>query len=208
MRRFSGRLSTCAEISASMRCLGLWSDCVRSIPAVADDANSADQQRVAAIEAKLDELNEALSQTEKMLEKSRAEIQSLHSQLDTLRAQTAAPPPEATAAEAAGCRSRPAAADELECPARATGRDAGGDQTTRSNQGRNLFKIPFAAERAYPVQRVFQRRRRGQHGSSHIRASPFSRGIPWQLRRDPAADTAHAGCYGSQNCGQPAVPRK
>jgi uncharacterized coiled-coil protein SlyX len=42
-----------------------------------------------AIEGKLNELNEALSQTEKMLEKSRAEIQALHGQLDALRAQTA-----------------------------------------------------------------------------------------------------------------------
>ena len=61
-----------------------------SFAQAADDASSADQQRVAAIETKLNELNEALSQTEKMLEKSRAEIQSPASQLDALRAQTAA----------------------------------------------------------------------------------------------------------------------
>jgi hypothetical protein len=77
MRRFSGRLSTCPRYRrlCAVLALGL---IVPSLPAVANDANSADQQRVAAIEAKLDELNEALSQTEKMLEKSRAEIQSLH----------------------------------------------------------------------------------------------------------------------------------
>jgi hypothetical protein len=61
-----------------------------STPAVANDSSAPDQQQMAAIETRLDELNEALSQTEKMLEKSRAEVQSLHSQLDVLRAQTAA----------------------------------------------------------------------------------------------------------------------
>jgi uncharacterized coiled-coil protein SlyX len=60
-----------------------------SLAQAANDATTADQQRV-AIETKLNELNDALSQTEKMLEKSRAEIQALHAQLDALRAQTAA----------------------------------------------------------------------------------------------------------------------
>jgi uncharacterized coiled-coil protein SlyX len=60
-----------------------------SFAQAADGATSAEQQRVVAIETKLNELNDALSQTEKMLEKSRAEIQALHAQLDALRAQGA-----------------------------------------------------------------------------------------------------------------------
>jgi uncharacterized coiled-coil protein SlyX len=65
----------------------------------ADGTTVAEQQRVAAIETKLNELNDALSQTEKMLEKSQAEIQVLHAQLDALRAQSAGasasvPPPD------------------------------------------------------------------------------------------------------------------
>lgn len=89
MRRLSGQLSTgasCRRVSAFLAFALILS----STPAVAQDSGSNDQQRMVAIEAKLDELNEALSQTEKMLEKSRTEIQSLHSQLDELRAQTAA----------------------------------------------------------------------------------------------------------------------
>jgi uncharacterized coiled-coil protein SlyX len=81
---------------------------------VADDSSSADQQRVAAIEAKLDELNEALSQTEKMLEKSRTEIQDLHLQLDTLRAKTAAPPPDTTTSDAQDANAGPPRREELE----------------------------------------------------------------------------------------------
>jgi uncharacterized coiled-coil protein SlyX len=113
MRRFSGRLSTCPRYRrlCAVLALGL---IVPSLPAVANDANSADQQRVAAIEAKLDELNEALSQTEKMLEKSRAEIQSLHSQLDTLRAQTAAAPPETTTADPQDANAGPPRREELD----------------------------------------------------------------------------------------------
>jgi uncharacterized coiled-coil protein SlyX len=87
---------------------------VPSLPAVANDANSADPQRVAAIEAKLDELNDALSQTEKMLEKSRAEIQSLHSQLDTLRAQTAGQAPETTTADPQDADAGPPRREELD----------------------------------------------------------------------------------------------
>ncbi len=112
MRRFSGRLSTCAEYRrlCAVLAFGL---IVSSMPAVADDASSADQQRVAAIEAKLDELNEALSQTEKMLEKSRAEIQSLHSQLDTLRAQTGTPSPDTTVADPQNANAGPPTREEL-----------------------------------------------------------------------------------------------
>src|SRR5271156_951833 len=87
MRRLSGQLSTGARCRRAFLAFAL---ILSSTPAVAQDASSTDQQRMVAIEGKLDELNEALSQTEKMLEKSRAEIQSLHSQLDELRAQTAA----------------------------------------------------------------------------------------------------------------------
>jgi uncharacterized coiled-coil protein SlyX len=70
-----------------------------SFAQAAGDTTAADQQRVAAIETKLNELNDALSQTEKMLEKSQAEIQVLHAQLDALRAQSAGasasvPPPD------------------------------------------------------------------------------------------------------------------
>jgi uncharacterized coiled-coil protein SlyX len=72
----------------------------RSIAQVANDTTAADQQRMVAIETKLNELNDALSQTEKMLEKSRAEIQALHSQLDALRAQTGATPTGVTASDA------------------------------------------------------------------------------------------------------------
>ncbi|HTZ57400.1 MAG TPA: hypothetical protein VMB49_04850 [Acidobacteriaceae bacterium] len=89
MRRSSGQLTA----GATRRCLVAalaFSLSYSSAPAFADDSASTDQQRMVAIESKLDELNAALVQTEKMLENSRAEIQSLHSQLDALRAQDTA----------------------------------------------------------------------------------------------------------------------
>ncbi len=92
MRRSSGQLSTgprCRRkvVILAFSLLLLASFAPASFAAAADDAAAAEQQRVAAIETKLNELNDALSQTEKMLEKSRAEIQALHTQLDALRAQ-------------------------------------------------------------------------------------------------------------------------
>jgi uncharacterized coiled-coil protein SlyX len=97
MRRSSGQLSTgpryrreCAFLAFDLLLLALFTP--GSFAQVANDSTSADQQQMVAIEAKLNELNEALSQTEKMLEKSRAEIQALHSQLDALRTQTATAP--------------------------------------------------------------------------------------------------------------------
>jgi hypothetical protein len=89
MRRLSGQLTTGATHRFLLAALAFSLPCSSAL-AFADDAATADQQQMSAIENKLDELNAALVQTEKMLENSRAEIQSLHSQLDTLRAQDAA----------------------------------------------------------------------------------------------------------------------
>ena len=104
MRRSSGQLSTgprCRRrvvILASSLFLAASLSPI-SFAQAADDTTAAEQQRVLAIETKLNELNDALGQTEKMLEKSRAEIQALHAQLDALRAQSAGtsasvPPPD------------------------------------------------------------------------------------------------------------------
>jgi hypothetical protein len=95
MRRSSGQPSTgprCRRevVILAFPLLLLASFTPAAFAQAANDAATADQQRVVAIETKLNELNDALSQTEKMLEKSRAEIQALHAQLDALRAQTAA----------------------------------------------------------------------------------------------------------------------
>jgi uncharacterized coiled-coil protein SlyX len=104
MRRSSGQLSTGPRyrrrvVILAFSLLLLASLTPISFAQAADDATAAEQQRVVAIETKLNELNDALSQTEKMLEKSRAEIQALHAQLDALRAQGAGtsasvPPPD------------------------------------------------------------------------------------------------------------------
>jgi uncharacterized coiled-coil protein SlyX len=104
MRRSSGQLSTGPRCRRNVVILAfplllLASFTPVSFAQAADDASAAEQQRVVAIETKLNELNDALSQTEKMLEKSRAEIQALHAQLDALRAQGAGtsasvPPPD------------------------------------------------------------------------------------------------------------------
>lgn len=104
MRRSSGQLSTgprCRRkvVILAFPLLLLASFTPVSFAQGADGASAAEQQRVVAIENKLNELNDALSQTEKMLEKSRAEIQALHAQLDALRAQGAGtsasvPPPD------------------------------------------------------------------------------------------------------------------
>jgi uncharacterized coiled-coil protein SlyX len=104
MRRSSGQLSTgprCRRrvVILAFPLLLLASFAPVSFAQAADEATAAEQQRVVAIETKLNELNDALSQTEKMLEKSRAEIQALHAQLDALRAQSAGtsasvPPPD------------------------------------------------------------------------------------------------------------------
>jgi uncharacterized coiled-coil protein SlyX len=109
MRRSSGQLSTgprCRRrvVFLAFPLLLLASFTHIIFAQAADDATAAEQQRVVAIETKLNELNDALSQTEKMLEKSRAEIQALHGQLDALRAQSAGasasvPPPEAQNAD-------------------------------------------------------------------------------------------------------------
>jgi uncharacterized coiled-coil protein SlyX len=98
MRRSSGQLFTgprCRRevVILAFQLVLLASFTPASFAQSVNDATAADQQRVVAIETKLNELNDALSQTEKMLEKSRAEIQALHAQLDALRAQTAAAPP-------------------------------------------------------------------------------------------------------------------
>jgi uncharacterized coiled-coil protein SlyX len=110
MRRSSGQLSTgprCRRkvVILAFPLLFLASFTPVSFAQAADNATAAEQQRVAAIEAKLNELNDALSQTEKMLDKSRAEIQALHAQLDALRAQSAGtsagvPPPDTQDANA------------------------------------------------------------------------------------------------------------
>src|ERR1700689_3939799 len=63
---------------------------LKSFAQVVENQGSPDQQKVVAIETRLNQLTETLSQTEKMLEQSRAEIQALRSQLDALRAQTGA----------------------------------------------------------------------------------------------------------------------
>jgi hypothetical protein len=70
----------------------------KSFAQVVDNQGSPDRQQVVAIETRLNQLTETLSQTEKMLDHSRAEIQALRSQLDALRAQTGAVSPSGTAA--------------------------------------------------------------------------------------------------------------
>src|ERR1700753_2038218 len=94
MRRSPGQLSTgprCRRrvVILAFPLLLLSSFAPVSFAQAADGATAAEQQRVAAIETKLNELNDSLSQTEKLLEKSRAEIQALHAQLDALRSQSA-----------------------------------------------------------------------------------------------------------------------
>ncbi len=206
MRRLSGQLSTgarCRRVPACLAFALIWP----STAALAQDASSTDQQQMVAIEAKLDELNQALSQTEKMLEKSRAEIQSLHSQLDALRAQTCRRLAQRRSLRFAGCECRPSGQRRSRGHARAAGRDAGGDQATRTNQGGNLFKIPLAAKRAYSVQRIFQRRRGRQRRATHDRHTSFSRIIPWQLGRDRTPDPAGARRDRAQNRGSPQLCR-
>jgi F0F1-type ATP synthase membrane subunit b/b' len=93
MRPLSGQLSPGASsryASAFLVLLMLLPGALalKSFAQVVDDRSSPDQQQVVAIETRLDQLTETLSQTEKMLEKSRAEIQALRSQLEYLRAQT------------------------------------------------------------------------------------------------------------------------
>src|SRR6202035_429653 len=95
MRRSSGQLSTGPSyrsqfsiLAFDLLLLALFAPA--SLAQTANNVTAADQERVVAIETKLNELHDALTQTEKMLEKSRAEIQALHAQLDALRAQTAA----------------------------------------------------------------------------------------------------------------------
>src|SRR5580704_18684342 len=104
MRRSSGQLSTGLSYRSQFVILAF--DLVllaffapASLAQTANNGTAADQERVVAIETKLNELNDALTQTEQMLEKSRAEIQALHAQLDALRAQNAGtsasvPPPD------------------------------------------------------------------------------------------------------------------
>ncbi len=102
MRRSSGQLSIGSSYGSQFFILALllafYSPA--SFGQTANDATPADQERVVAIETKLNELNDALVQTEKMLEKSRAEIQALHAQLDALRGQTAAASSSAPAQDA------------------------------------------------------------------------------------------------------------
>src|SRR5580698_2415647 len=69
-----------------------------SFAQVVNNQGSPDQQKVVAIETRLNQLTETLSQTEKMLDQSRAEIQALRSQLDALRAHTGAPASPSSAA--------------------------------------------------------------------------------------------------------------
>src|ERR1700689_2079976 len=71
---------------------------LKSFAQVVENQGSPDQQKVGAIETRLNQLTETLSQTEKMLDQSRAEIQALRSQLDALRAQTGAPASPSSAA--------------------------------------------------------------------------------------------------------------
>jgi hypothetical protein len=90
MRALSGQLSP----GASSRYASTFFVLLLSLPGafaqVVDNQGSPDQQKVVAIETRLNQLTETLSQTEKMLEQSRAEIQALRSQLDALRVQTGA----------------------------------------------------------------------------------------------------------------------
>src|SRR5271170_6046900 len=74
MRRSSGQLSTgprCRRkvVILAFPLLLLASFTPVSFAQAADDAAAVEQQRVLAIETKLNELNDTLSQTEKMLEK-------------------------------------------------------------------------------------------------------------------------------------------
>ncbi len=98
MRRLSGQPSTgprCRRgvVILAFPLLLLASFAPIALAQAADGAATAEQQRVAAIETKLNELNDALSQTERMLEKSRVEILALHAQLDALRAKVPATRP-------------------------------------------------------------------------------------------------------------------
>src|ERR1700679_919615 len=87
MERSSGRITTLTKCRFAGLALA-W--ILSSIPAVADDASSPDAQQMTAIENRLNDLSQALAQTQKLLEESRAEIQTLHSQLDALRTEKTA----------------------------------------------------------------------------------------------------------------------
>ena len=87
MERSSGRLSLCARYSFAWVVFAM---ILSSTPAVAQNAGSAETQQMTAIESKLNDLGQALTQTQKKLEESREEIQALHSQLDALRTEKTA----------------------------------------------------------------------------------------------------------------------
>jgi TolA-binding protein len=84
MERSSGQLSLCARYLFAWVVFAL---ILSSTPAVAQNASSPETQQMTAIESKLNDLSQALTQTQKKLEESREEIQALHSQLDALRAE-------------------------------------------------------------------------------------------------------------------------
>ena len=93
---------------------------------------------MAAIETRLNELNEALSQTEKMLEKSRAEIQALHSAAGCSSRTDGGHLGQRHSLGSAGCEDW-LTRNEARGHARAAGRDAGRDQATRPDQGGDLW---------------------------------------------------------------------
>jgi TolA-binding protein len=96
MERSSGGLSKLAKHRFSWVAFAL---ILSSIPAVADQAASPDAQQMATIETRLNDLSQALTQTQKMLEDSRAEIQALHSQLEALRTEREAAQPASQLSE-------------------------------------------------------------------------------------------------------------
>ena len=160
-----------------------------------------------AIEAKLDELNEALSQTEKMLEKSRAEIQSLHSQLDALRAQTAATSLSTAASDLQDANAGPPRSQDLE--AMREQQDAMQAEIKQHDQTKveTFSKYPLRLS-GLILFNAFSNAGVVDNAELPTIAIPaFSRFIPWQHGRDHAPDPAFARRYRSQNRGSPQLCR-
>ncbi len=176
-----------------------------SLAQAADDATAADQQRVVAIETKLNELNDALSQTEKMLEKSRAEIQALHAQLDALRAQTAATSSSVPASDAQNANTD----HPQELEALREQQDAMQAEIKQHDQTKveTFSKYPLRLSGLILFNAFSNAGVVDDTELPTIALSPFSRRIPWQHGRDPAADAADARCHRVPELGEPAVPQ-
>ena len=156
-----------------------------SFAQTANDATPADQERVVAIETKLNELNDALIQTEKMLEKSRAEIQALHAQLDALRAQTAAASSSAPAQDPQNANTdHPQELEALREQQEAMQAEIKQHDQTKVE---TFSKYPLRLRRADSVQRIFERGGGRQYPSCPQSHCPVFQGDPMAARARPCS---------------------